>query len=134
MRNVFCVILYALCIQFSAHIIPGSGTAKKQNVPTLNLSLNDVPADLAEGIYACRTSFDVISDAPAVMHYGPRPVHHLPHSCEVHLLDQIIEDAPESISVEIVSRIRDVQSFEDAEQLRAAIQHDLAQARAILIA
>ncbi|TSC57270.1 MAG: riboflavin kinase / FMN adenylyltransferase [Candidatus Peregrinibacteria bacterium Greene0416_62] len=117
---------------FSARIIPGSGLASKQRVPTLNLSLEEIPNDLAEGIYACRVSFDVISDAPAVMHYGLRPVHNLPRSCEVHLLERTIEHAPKSVIVKIIERIRDVQDFENAEQLTMAIRRDLVQARAIL--
>ncbi|OGJ57634.1 hypothetical protein A2881_03960 [Candidatus Peribacteria bacterium RIFCSPHIGHO2_01_FULL_55_13] len=131
-------MLYALCILFQAHVIPGSGLAKKQRVPTLNLSLGDVPTDLAEGIYACRVSFEQPSQPAnqqthnAVMHFGPRPVHDLPRSCEVHLLDQTVDAPPISIDVEIIERIRDVRSFENAEALKAAIESDIAQARAIL--
>lgn len=121
-----------MSVRFSARIISGSGMATKQKVPTLNLSLDDVPADLAEGIYACRVSFNALSGAPAVMHFGPRPVHNLPRSCEVHLLDQSVEDAPESVTVEIVKYIRDVRNFKDPEELKTAIQSDLARARAIL--
>lgn len=125
-------MLYAFAMRFSACVIPGSGTAKKQNVPTLNLSLDDIPHDLQEGIYASRISFGAISDAPAAMHYGSRPVHNLPRSCEVHLLDKTITHAPASIAVEIVERIRDVQDFENSEKLQEAMQSDLAEARAIL--
>jgi FAD synthase len=50
----------------------------------------------------------------------------------VHLLDQRIEDAPESVSVEIIGRIRDVRDFENQKQLQEAIQSDIAEARAIL--
>lgn len=126
-----------MAIHFTARIVPGSGTARKQNVPTLNLSLEDVPSDLQEGIYACRISFPQPATRnpklfPAVMHFGPRPVHDLPLSCEVHLLDQNLNDAPESVTVEIVKRIRDVRDFQNSDELKTAIQSDLAQARAIL--
>lgn len=66
------------------------------------------------------------------MHYGPRPAHDLPLSCEVHILDQAIENRPESVSIEIISRIRDVRDFENQKQLQEAIQSDIAEARAIL--
>ncbi|MEK7562861.1 MAG: riboflavin kinase [Patescibacteria group bacterium] len=134
-------MLYALCILFQAHVIPGSGIARKQNIPTLNLSLDDVPSDLQEGIYACRVSFEQTNKPvnqqtrfSAVMHYGPRPVHNLPLSCEVHVLDQSVSDPPASVDVMIVERIRAIQSFEHIDALKSAIQNDIAQARAILSA
>jgi FAD synthase len=130
-----------MTLNFSARIISGSGIAKKQNVPTLNLFLEDIPDDLEEGIYACKVSLQEpgtrnqeLGTHPTVMHYGPRPVHHLPLSCEVHILDQVIEHPPESVFVEIAGRIRDVQDFSDPKELQEAIQSDLAQARAILAA
>lgn len=124
---------------FTARIIPGSGTARMQNVPTLNLSLDDVPPELAEGIYACHVSNEqTIKPAnqqtwiPAVMHFGPRPVHDLPLSCEIHLLDETVNVPPASVDVLIVKRIRDVKNFESSDQLKAAIQNDITSARAIL--
>lgn len=120
-------------MHFSARIIPGSGVAKKQNVPTLNLELKDVPKELAEGIYACRVQLDnPNSRSNAVMHFGPRPVHDLPRSCEVHLLDESIENPPLSITVKIVERIRDVKDFENTDALKNTIQNDILKARAIL--
>jgi FAD synthase len=119
-------------LHFTASVIPGSGLGKKQNVPTLNLSLQEIPKDLREGIYACCISFDAIANAPAVMHYGPRPVHQLPLSCEIHLLDHALENPPAEIGVEIVECIRDVRDFENPEQLLKAIHDDLFQARVIL--
>ncbi len=101
-----------------------------QKIPTLNLLLSDIPASLDEGIYACRVTFD--QSFPAVMHYGPRPVHHLSDSCEVHILDQVIEHPPETIEVQIVGKIRDIQHFEDPKELLRAIRGDIANARAIL--
>ena len=68
------------------------------------------------------------------MHYGPRPVHNLPLSCEVHVLDQSVSDPPASVDVMIVERIRAIQSFEHIDALKSAIQNDIAQARAILSA
>ena len=126
-------------MQFSARIISGSGIAGKQNVPTLNLAVEDVPKELHEGIYACRAEIEYANTGVrecenGVMHYGPRHVHHLPRSCEVHLLDQTIEKAPQSMAIEVVQRIRDVQDFQDSRQLQKAIQSDIAVARAILTA
>ena len=128
-----------MSLLFLAHIVPGSGTARKQRVPTLNLALEDIPVELHEGIYACRVHLQQTNKLknqqtifPAVMHYGPRPTHSLPRSCEVHCLDQHIVLAPKSLTIEIVERIRDIRNFEYQVQLEEAIQNDLQQARDIL--
>lgn len=132
-------MLSAFGMEFTARVIPGSGIARKQNVPTLNLSLDDVPAGLGEGIYACHVFFQKTNQPanqktrfPVVMHYGPRPVHGLPLSCEVHILDALLKDAPASLTVKIVKRIRNVRDFENPKQLTATIQNDIREARAIL--
>jgi FAD synthase len=115
-------------MRFSARVVSGSGEAKKQNVPTINLHVEDVPGELEHGIYACR----VLSGLPAVMHYGPRFMHKLPVSCEVHLLDTTVSQPPASLSIEVVKRIRDVADFSSTDALKEAIQNDLEAARAIL--
>jgi FAD synthase len=130
-------------VRFAARIIAGAGIASSRGVPTLNLDRTDVPAGLEEGIYACRVFLERTNARnnemthqrqPAVMHYGPRPVHGLTPSCEVHLLDQVIATPPASLEVEVVQRIREVKGFMDPEELSAAIDRDIEDARAILSA
>lgn len=118
-------------MQFVAHVIIGSGRGKGMGTPTLNLDLHDIPDDLKEGIYACKA---IIDDQTynAAMHYGPRPVHKDSPSCEVHLLDETINDAPETITVEIVEYVRPVRDFPSEAALIAQIGNDIQRARGIL--
>ena len=114
-------------IQFTARSIPGSNRGKSIGCPTVNLSLDDVPDDLEEGIYAC-----IANSNYAVMQFGPRPTFEDTDSCEVHFLDFEPDSTPESLEVEVIEKIRDIEKFESAEELIAKIQEDIARARDIL--
>jgi riboflavin kinase/FMN adenylyltransferase len=120
-------------MEFSAHVITGSARGRKLGVPTLNLETNDVPADLQDGIYACFAVIDGKS-YPGAMHNGPRPTFNDTRSCEVHLIDHVLPTAPETVTVNVVERIRDVKAFPTAEALVAEMERDIAAARAILAA
>lgn len=100
--------------------------------PTLNLALEDLPAALQEGIYACTVAFDGSGQLPAVMHYGPRPVFKDARSCEIHVLDTAIPSPPTSLAVTVAGRIRDVRNFPDAAALQERIREDIKIARGIL--
>lgn len=120
-------------MQFFAHVIQGSGRGKGMGTPTLNVDLGDVPSDLEEGIYACKVMVDdgIWNGA---MHYGPRPVHKDTKSCEVHILDEELLEAPESIDVEVVGYLRPVLDFASEEALIAQIADDIEKARGMLSA
>ncbi len=100
-------------------------------IPTVNLHLEDVPSGLLEGIYACWVTMNGTKIMGA-LHYGPRPVFHDSVSCEVHLLHTELRDAPEELTIEPVGRLRDVRDFRSPEELRAQIEHDVADTRAML--
>lgn len=117
---------------FAAHVIFGSRIGSSQGIPTINLALRDVPVDLDEGIYACRIAWKGKIFSDAVMHYGPRPVHHLPLSCEMHVIDTTIPSAPETVEVKVVQRMRDIREFPSAKALHHAIMKDIGAARKIL--
>lgn len=99
----------------------------------MNLNLNDVPSDIAEGIYAGWVQVDQVW-CMAAIHYGPRPVFQDSRSFEVHLLDVGVGIPPERIDVELVERLRDVLDFPSTDALLAQIQQDIEQTRAILSA
>ena len=116
-------------MQFTAKSIPGSNRGKSIGCPTVNLSLDDVPNELEEGIYAC-----IANAHHAVMQFGPRPTFDDTPSCEVHFLDLEPDSAPESLEVKVIEKIRDIEKFESTEELIAKIQEDIKRARAILSA
>jgi len=119
--------------RFIARTIKGSGRGKEMGTPTINLGLSDVPAELQEGIYAARV---IIGNETynAAMHYGPRPVHKDVPSCEVHILDAMIEEVPETIEIEPVAFIRPVLDFPTEEALMVQIADDITRIRGILSA
>ena len=116
---------------FTASTTHGAGRGKRIGTPTINLNLEDVPKEVTHGIYAC---YATIEDKkyPAVAHFGPRPVFQDTEAFEVHLLDTHIEKFPESITVELVKYLRDVQDFPSTEALLDAIQKDILAAKSIL--
>ncbi len=118
-------------MRFSARTQTGSGRGKTLSVPTINVSLDDVPTELAEGIYACLLH---IGDATynGAMHYGPRPVFNDSDSCEVHLIDNTLDSVPNVVEIEPIQRIRDVQDFANAEALTTQMRKDIAEIRGIL--
>ncbi|MDD5623437.1 MAG: riboflavin kinase [Candidatus Peribacteraceae bacterium] len=120
-------------LRFSAPVIKGAGRGRIIGSPTVNLALTSVPAKLPFGIFACGASFDAHTH-PAVLHYGPRPVFREGVSCEVHFLDGDIEHAPETLTVTVVKRLRDIRNFPSPEALQKQIAIDVAEARAILTA
>lgn len=117
---------------FTAHVTSGSGRGKRLQVPTINVTLDDVPHELEEGIYACFVELGDEMYHPASMHYGPRPVFKDTPSCEVHLLDQGIPEVPEIITIHIIEYVRPVRDFPSEAALLEQIASDNAAARAIL--
>lgn len=105
-------------------IVSGHGRGKKLTFPTLNLEV-EVSQRPAHGVYAVRVR---LSNGPqkAVMHVGPRPTFHEDDvSIEVHLLDFSDPISQETLQVEVLGRLRDVQQFESTEALKKQIQQDV---------
>lgn len=122
-----------LPLHFRARVIRGSGRGKGLGVPTINLDLRDVPSALQEGIYAARATIDgQPGSIPAAMHYGPRPVFRDAASCELHLLNLLIDEVPAALDVDAVEYIRDVQDFPSPEAMMKEIENDISRIRAVL--
>jgi len=114
-----------------AKVVSGAGRGRGLNVPTLNIDLNAVPSGLSHGIYACWINIGGRKYMGA-MHYGPRPVFKDSDSLEIHVIDSIIAQPPETADLTVVARLRDVRNFPGPEELKAAIKTDIEQVRAIL--
>ncbi len=119
---------------FIGRIIRGSGKGSAQGIPTLNIDLADVPADLEEGIYAAYVTIDE-ARMKAAVHYGERPVHELGRSFEAHLLTekhQITSTKHQTVTIEVVKRLRDVRDFETEKELKEQIEIDVEEAKKLL--
>lgn len=129
-------------ITFCGSTIPGHGRGKGLGVPTINLRVEEnCPAN---GIYAARVRWGS-QTANGALHIGPRPTFHEDDvSVEVHLLledrSQKSEDGGgqnfpslgDTVEVEVVGWIRDVEKFDSSEALKKAIQQDIVNARTLL--
>jgi len=114
-------------LSFTAATVTGAGRGKGLGTPTINLNLDQVPAALEEGIYAC-----IANGQPAVMHYGPRPVFRDSTTCEVHFLDAAPAKDLASLTVTVVEKIRDVQNFASVNALKEQIEEDISRARVLI--
>ena len=115
----------------SGEVIPGYGIGSRRTVPTLNLS-TQAEVIPARGVYITRTQ-DLASGRlfPSVTNVGIRPTfggHRL--AIETHLLDFSGAQAPQSIRVEFLYRLRPERKFPTAEDLKAQILRDAARAAA----
>jgi len=118
-------------LTFTANVTTGSGKGKLIGTPTINLSTDKLPA-MDEGIYACTATLDGKTEK-AVMHYGPRPVFNDPKpSCEVHLLDRLLNGAPASLEVTVIGYLREIRDYPTVDGLRYQIERDIDDARAML--
>lgn len=129
---------------FQGTVISGKGRGKGLGVSTLNLEVNkNLPS---HGIYAAWVLFGDHGvhgghRVKGALHIGPRPTFHEEDvSVEVHLLDfeggDLGENFPklgDSVEVEIVGWIRDVEMFDSPEALKKAIQQDIVAARAFFL-
>jgi riboflavin kinase/FMN adenylyltransferase len=93
--------------------------------------MSDVPAAMKEGVYACYVTFDE-KEFPATLHYGPRPVFKDTPSCEAHLLDEVVDTPPTSVTVETIEWLRSVENFPSVDALKEQIAIDIQRARGIL--
>lgn len=117
--------------RFTAEVISGSGRGKTIGTPTINMALEDVPADIKEGIYACWVKIDE-SWQQGALHYGPRPVFKDTVACEVYVLDAEIDTPPERIDIALVGYLRPVRDFPSVAAMVQQIEDDVLQTRAML--
>lgn len=94
--------------------------------PTANLAL-EAPPPLPWGVHAAMVLHD---DAawPAVVCYGADEQH---KKFEVHLIDWQGTLVGETLTVDVIAKIRDLVPWESVDQMRALIQQDIIHAKSI---
>lgn len=112
-------------------VVSGRGVGSRQTVPTLNLSTaaEVIPAN---GVYVTRT---MDREAPrawnSITNIGFRPTFGPSDqlSIETFLLDALAGEAPRSIRVEFLRRVREERTFDSPEALKAQILRDVRSAQ-----
>lgn len=117
----------------NAVVVHGAGRGRRMGIPTLNMELSSAPKDFQHGIYACWIMVDG-KKLMGAMHYGLRPAFKDSETLEVHVIDALIDKAPDTVDLIVVARIRDVEDFPDAEALIRKINDDIKAVRGILTA
>ena len=120
-------------------VVRGAGRGRTIGIPTINLAPPDdrklLPPD---GVYAVRVTIGERGAGRGVqyggmMNQGARPTFgEQARALEVHLFDFDGELNGETVDVEWVRRLRDVQAFPSREALVAQLERDRQAARAIL--
>jgi len=109
----------------------GAARGAKIGFPTANLDAIDtlIPA---EGVYAGRIIREDKTYAAAI-NVGPNPTfgEHV-HKIEVHIVDFSGNLYGEPLEVDFLSRLRDIQPFEDSESLKRQLDLDVRQTRGIV--
>jgi len=108
----------------------GAGRGRSIGVPTANLSGIEtmLPAD---GVYAGRVTLDK-STYPAAVHLGPNPTFaDGQRKLEVHILDFTGDLYRQSLSVDLLARVRDTMHFSDTAALQRQLNEDIAIVREI---
>ena len=119
-------------------VVRGAGRGKTIGIPTINLEPPD-PRKLLppDGVYAVRVTIAQGAGGReqygGMMNQGPRPTFgEQARALEVHLFDFDGELYGETVDVEWVRRLRDVQAFPSREALVAQLERDRQAARAVL--
>jgi len=110
--------------KYQVKIVKGLGKGEKIGFGTLNF---DIPEDFdyEQGVYAGHVYLDS-QVYRAGIHYGPSFIDGIERDCtlEAHLLD--FDDYEFSdIYIEMKDRIRDIEKFDDVNDLKEAINKDI---------
>jgi len=121
--------LLGRCYSLSGRVVRGEGRGRSIGVPTINVGAVPerklLPPD---GVYAARVEWGG-GRAGGMLNQGPKPTFgELKRSVEVHLFGVSADLYGQWVRVEWVERLRDVQRFASAEQLRDQLARDRAAA------
>lgn len=115
---------------FTGTVVRGMGRGRDLGFPTANLRPPGGGKLLpGAGVYAARASL-TSAVREGLLHLGPRPTFaDAPPSVELYLLDFEGELYGERVRVEVLRRLRDVESFESTGALVEQMEEDRARAR-----
>ena len=117
---------------FSASVVRGNKIGSKIGIPTINLSLDEIPEELEYGVYAARVDLGDGTQHPSTLHFGPRPTLDVGTACEVHIIGLDVPNPPGSLMVQVLQKLRDITDFGDVEALKRQIDQDIRQTKELI--
>lgn len=112
---------------FTSTPVPGFGKGKELGFPTVNLHIPE-GFELEPGVYAARGNGE-----PAALFFGTRATLGNPEpTLELHFLDTTVDTPPTDMTVEVVEKIREQQTFASVDELKEQIQKDCEKAHDLL--
>ncbi len=124
--------LLTAAYQLSGQVVRGAARGREIGFPTANL---DEVATLVPGagVYACRVHFDAGHSLKAATHIGPNPTFdEAAAKVEVHLLDFSGDLYGKVLTVDFISRVRDVERFDSTADLTKQLKQDVQVIRQLL--
>ncbi|MBD3157009.1 hypothetical protein GF369_04255 [Candidatus Peregrinibacteria bacterium] len=108
-------------------VVHGVKKGRNLGYPTINISLEEGHNCLSQGVYICRI---LVRDEwhNALMHYGVKSMGTSDSQkkfCEVHVFDFHDDTYGESVTVNLLKKIRDVRQFDCEEDLIRQIDRDI---------
>ena len=115
-------------------VVPGHQIGRELGFPTANIEVNAEKLLPGRGVYAVRVLLPDGILLKGVLNIGERPTLHNGEdvSVEVHIFDFAGDLYAQSLRLEVVSKLRDEQSFSNTAQLKEQIASDCLLAEQIL--
>ena len=102
-------------------VIHGLGNGKKIGLPTCNLDIKDINENIEYGVYACRVNNEYLG----VCNVGNRPTVDNKKTVEVHIIDFDKDIYGETITIELLSKLRDIIKFNSLDEVKNQILKDI---------
>ncbi len=120
--------------ELEGRVVSGQQLGRTIGVPTINIEPHARKVLPAHGVYACRAFFDDgLAPHPAALNIGMRPtVGGLREQIEFHVLNERIEEPPQSARLQVLERLRDEKKFDSLDELVAQMKRDFEKAGEIL--
>lgn len=115
---------------FTGIVKKGSGQAGKLfDLPTANIAMDNIPADMAPGVYVSRATLDGHSYQAMTFIGQAYLLPSKPWRLETHLFGASGDFTGEQLSVQLVHHQRPAIAFTSAEQANDVIQQDVIDAQ-----
>lgn len=106
---------------FRGKVIEGKGRGKELGFPTANLDAAGIKLD--HGVYSAQV--EVLGKKyQGLLFFGPKKTFGEPVTLEIFIKGLASDIYGETVAVRIIKKIRDVQKFDDSQDLRKQIERD----------